>query len=67
MQSVLQLYDHTMRLPRHVVTVLLAIFRTNYCPHALIKPMYGKCDVHADEKPKGKKKRKVLCQNMCEK
>jgi len=66
LQSVLQLYDHTMRLPRHVVTVLPPVFRTNYCPHAFIMPMSGKCDVHADEKPKGKEKRKVMCQSMCE-
>jgi len=46
------------------VTVLLAIFRTNYCPYALIMPMSGKYDVYADDKPKGKEKRKLMCQNM---
>jgi hypothetical protein len=29
--------------------------------------MSGKCDVHADETPKGKEKRKLMYQNMCEK
>ena len=61
LQSVLNLHDHTMCLPTLVVTVLLAIFRTKYCSHALIMPMSGKCDVHADGKPKGKEKCVKTC------
>jgi hypothetical protein len=67
LQSVLKIYDHTTCLPTHGVTVYLTIFITNYCPHALIMPMSGKYDVHADEKPKGKEKRKAMCKNMHEK